>query len=127
MAKSVLGYHAPGYILICLIAQGYLITNREIVSEDIEDFEYTPKPEYEGPFIIFNEGSESALIKRFFEHWCEVKPTVVATYNGDSFDFPFVNARAAVHGIDMYREIGFKINNEGEYNSRACAHLDCYK
>ena len=35
--------------------QGFLITNREIISEDIEDFEYTPKDEYEGPFIIFNE------------------------------------------------------------------------
>jgi len=38
--------------------QGYLITNREIVSEDIEDFEYTPKEGYEGPFIIFNESDE---------------------------------------------------------------------
>lgn len=38
--------------------QGYLITNREIVSEDIEDFEYTPKEGYEGPFIIFNEADE---------------------------------------------------------------------
>lgn len=45
--------------------QGYLITNREIVSEDIEDFEYTPKEGYEGPFIIFNEADEvhrSALL-----------------------------------------------------------------
>ena len=25
--------------------EGYLIVNREIVSEDIEDFEYTPKKE----------------------------------------------------------------------------------
>jgi DNA polymerase epsilon subunit 1 len=41
--------------------QGYLITNREIVSEDIEDFEYTPKPEYEGPFVIFNEENEVYL------------------------------------------------------------------
>jgi DNA polymerase epsilon subunit 1 len=39
-------------------AQGYLITNRDIVSEDIEDFEYTPKDGYEGPFIIFNEVDE---------------------------------------------------------------------
>jgi len=38
--------------------QGYLITNREIVSEDINDFEYTPKEGYEGPFIIFNEPDE---------------------------------------------------------------------
>lgn len=28
--------------------QGYLIVNREVVSEDISDFEYTPKPEFEG-------------------------------------------------------------------------------
>jgi DNA polymerase epsilon subunit 1 len=41
-----------------LCYQGYLITNREIVSQDIEDFEYTPKPEYDGPFIIFNEEDE---------------------------------------------------------------------
>jgi DNA polymerase epsilon subunit 1 len=38
--------------------QGYLITNREIVGEDIEDFEYTPKEGYEGPFIVFNEPDE---------------------------------------------------------------------
>ena len=28
--------------------QGFLIVNREVVSEDINDFEYTPKPEFEG-------------------------------------------------------------------------------
>jgi DNA polymerase epsilon subunit 1 len=31
---------------------GYLIVSREVVSEDIADFEYTPKPEYEGPFTV---------------------------------------------------------------------------
>ena len=41
--------------------QGFLITNREIVSEDIDDFEYTPKEGYEGPFIIFNEADEVSL------------------------------------------------------------------
>ena len=43
--------------------QGYLITNREIVSEDIENFEYTPKEGYEGPFIVFNEKDE---VRRHF-------------------------------------------------------------
>ena len=38
--------------------QGYLIINREIVSEDIDDFEYTPKPEYEGQFTVVNEPDE---------------------------------------------------------------------
>lgn len=28
--------------------QGYLIINREVVGRDIENFEYTPKPEFEG-------------------------------------------------------------------------------
>lgn len=38
--------------------QGFLVTNREIISEDIDDFEYTPKEGYEGPFMIFNEKDE---------------------------------------------------------------------
>lgn len=41
--------------------QGYLIINRQIVSEDIEDFEYTPKPEYKGPFKVFNEENEEKV------------------------------------------------------------------
>ena len=48
--------------------QGYLITNREIVSEDIEDFEYTPKDGYEGPFIIFNEPNEVRIFERRFRY-----------------------------------------------------------
>lgn len=28
--------------------QGYLIINREVVSDDVRDFEYTPKPEFDG-------------------------------------------------------------------------------
>lgn len=38
--------------------QGYLITNREVVGANVEDFEYTPRPEYEGPFTVFNEADE---------------------------------------------------------------------
>lgn len=45
-----------------LFLKGFLITNREIVSEDIEDFEFTPKPEYEGPFTIFNEDDEVDIL-----------------------------------------------------------------
>ncbi|KAI4151633.1 MAG: hypothetical protein LQ340_003390 [Diploschistes diacapsis] len=105
---------------------GFLITNREIVSEDISDFEYTPKPEYEGPFIIFNEPDEKAVLERFFLHIKEAKPTVIATYNGDFFDWPFVEARASVHGIDMYQEIGFRKNSEDIYQSDYCVHMDCF-
>ena len=106
--------------------QGFLITNREIVSEDIDDFEYTPKPEYQGPFMIFNEPNERGVLERFFEHINEAKPTVIATYNGDFFDWPFVEARASVLGIDMYTEIGFRKNNEDIYQSDHCVHMDCF-
>lgn len=107
--------------------QGFLITNREIVSEDIEDFEYTPKEGLEGPFTIFNEADEAATIMRFFQHIQEVKPTVMATFNGDFFDFPFLYARAKVHGIDMFLETGFAKDSEEEYKSRTCVHMDCFR
>ncbi|GME69743.1 unnamed protein product [[Candida] boidinii] len=106
---------------------GFLITNREIISEDIEDFEYTPKPEYPGYFTIFNEPNEKALIERFFEHIKDVRPTVIATFNGDFFDWPFVEARALFHDIDMFKEIGFAKDNEGEYKSSYCTHMDCFR
>ncbi|KAJ5749780.1 DNA polymerase epsilon catalytic subunit A [Penicillium manginii] len=106
--------------------QGFLITNREIVSEDINDFEYTPKPEYSGPFIIFNEPNERGVLERFFEHIKIAKPTVIATYNGDFFDWPFVEARSSVNGIDMYMEIGFRKNSEDIYQADNCVHMDCF-
>ncbi|KAJ2703543.1 DNA polymerase epsilon catalytic subunit [Coemansia sp. IMI 209128] len=107
--------------------QGYLITNREVVSEDIEDFDYTPTAEFPGPFVIFNEPDEAAVIRRFFEHIRDAKPTVLATYNGDSFDWPFVDTRAAHHGIDMRSEIGWYRDDADEYKCRTCVHMDCLR
>ncbi|KAK4446572.1 DNA polymerase epsilon catalytic subunit A [Podospora aff. communis PSN243] len=106
--------------------QGFLITNREIVSEDIADFDYTPKPEYSGPFMIFNEPDEKSLIERFFLHIKEARPTVIATYNGDFFDWPFVETRASINGIDMYHEIGWKRDSEDQFKCNYSVHMDCF-
>ena len=106
--------------------QGFLITNREVVSEDIADFEYTPRPEYPGPFMIFNEADEKALLERFFNHVKEARPTVIATYNGDFFDWPYVEARASVNGIDMYHEIGWRRDGEDQYKCNYSVHMDCF-
>ena len=105
--------------------QGYLIVNREIVSEDVEDFEYTPKPEFEGPFVIFNVVDEQALLQHFFDHVREIRPHVFATYNGDFFDWPFIERRATEYGLDMHHEIGFSKDSQGEYKSRNAIHMDC--
>lgn len=67
--------------------EGFLIINREIVSEDIEDFEYTPKPEFRGEFKVFNELNELSLIRTFFNHLLRVRPQIIVTYNGDFFDW----------------------------------------
>lgn len=110
-----------------LYFQGYLITNREIISEDIEDFEYTPKPEFEGLFTIYNEPNEKAVITKFFDHINDIKPHIFVTYNGDFFDWPFVEARAAVHNMTMKEKIGFTKNREGVYSSRPAIHMDCLR
>lgn len=107
--------------------EGFLITNREIISEDIEDFEYSPKPEYPGLFTIFNEADELALLQRFFEHIRDVRPTVISTFNGDFFDWPFIDNRSKIHGLNMFDEIGFAPDSEGEYKSSYCSHMDCFR
>jgi DNA polymerase epsilon subunit 1 len=106
---------------------GYLITNREIISENVEDFDFTPKPEYPGHFTIFNEPDEKSLLKRFFEHIIEVQPQVIVSYNGDYFDWPFVDTRATQNGMSMYKEIGFYKDSQDDYQCRACIHMDCFK
>uniref|UniRef100_A0A1I8G0W5 DNA polymerase epsilon catalytic subunit n=1 Tax=Macrostomum lignano TaxID=282301 RepID=A0A1I8G0W5_9PLAT len=106
---------------------GFLICNREIIAEDVEDFEFTPRPEFEGLFTVFNEPDEKSTIERFFNHVVERQPTIFVTYNGDFFDWPFVEARASVHGINMQDRIGFARDNQNEYKSRPAIHMDCLK
>ena len=105
--------------------QGYLITSRSIVSEDVPDFEYTPKPNFPGPFMIFNESNEKALIQRFFSHFLEVKPQIVITYNGDFFDWPFLETRAQLYGLSIEKDLGVERVGE-EYRGRCCVHLDAF-
>lgn len=64
--------------------------------QNAQNFEYTPKPSFPGPFHIFNERNEEDVIRRFFTHVQELRPQIIVTYNGDFFDWPFVDARAKV-------------------------------
>lgn len=40
---------------------------------------------------------------------------------------PFVEARAAAHGLSMYEEIGFQKDSQGEYKAPQCIHMDCLR
>ena len=68
-----------------------------------------------------------SLINRFFDHILDVKPHIFVTYNGDFFDWPFVEQRAQHHGISMAREIGFSKDSQGEYKSVQASHMDAFK
>jgi DNA polymerase epsilon subunit 1 len=52
--------------------KGFLIVNREVVGGDIADFEYSPKPEYDGPFTVINTPNEAATLRAWFDHMREV-------------------------------------------------------
>ena len=108
--------------------QGFLITNREIVGADVQDFEYAPKPEYDvGIFTVFNEADERGLLMRFFSHILETKPAIFTTYNGDTFDWPFIQGRSEHHNIKIEDEIGI-FSSTGmniEFSGRFPIHMDC--
>lgn len=55
----------------------------------------------------------------------QTQPAIYVTYNGDFFDWPFIEARAAHHGLDMHAATGFKANQSGEYLARGAVHMDC--
>ncbi|PWZ28942.1 DNA polymerase epsilon catalytic subunit B [Zea mays] len=97
------------------------------VGEDIDDLQYTPKPEFEGYFRVKNVQTELDLLKAWFSHMQEVKPGIYVTYNDDFFGWPFLEKRAAHHGIKMNEEIGFQCdNNQGECRAKFSCHLDCF-
>jgi DNA polymerase epsilon subunit 1 len=105
---------------------GFLITNREVVGADVKDFEYAPKPEFDvGTFTVFNEKDEEGLLRKFFEQIRETKPFVFTTFNGDYFDWPFVQQRAETYDLKMEDEIGVFNFAAGEYTGRFAAHMDC--
>lgn len=45
---------------------------------------------------------QKELLVSWFSHMREVKPSIYVTYNGDFFDWPFIQARALHHGMRMH-------------------------
>ena len=48
------------------------------------------------------------------------------TYNGDFFDWPFIDKRATACGLNMANEIGVSPNLAGEYTCSYASHMDCF-
>lgn len=129
--KKPLKFPNPEYDEIMMVSamcdsQGYLIVNRAIVSEDIDDFEYSPNREIKGCFRIYNESSEETLLIRFYEIFQSFRPNLVTTYNGSLFDFPFIEKRTAKYNLSLSGLTGF-VGLDDTFSSPFIVHLDCYK
>ncbi|XP_953446.1 DNA polymerase epsilon (catalytic subunit), putative [Theileria annulata] len=115
-------------ISVMFNGQGYLIVNRTIVSKDIAEFLYQPREDIVGNacFKIYNERTERDLLMRFFYLINYLKPHIFVTYNGDNFDFPYVNRRAEINGIHMNKVSGLHLSSE-LFQHAAILNMDCYK
>ena len=104
-------------ISLCVDGDVVLINNRAIFTKDVEDFEYTPKPEYESHVHVYNEIDEGKTLQRFFDLVLLTKPFILSTFNGDFFDWPFIEARCLLNNISMEDQIGVYME-DGIYTGR---------
>ena len=54
-----------------------------------------------------------------------MQPSIYVTYNGDNFDWPFIEARATHHDLCMHAATGFRVQKSGECLSKSAVHMDC--
>ncbi|KAK6054966.1 DNA polymerase family B [Cooperia oncophora] len=100
--------------------KGFLIINRDIVAAEIEPFEYTPTRKSKQGRIFYIQHPMK-------QQQSEVRPNIIVTYNGDFFDWPFVETRAQIRGMSMENEIGFAKDSADEFKCRNCIHMDAFR
>jgi len=71
---------------------------------------------------VWNEKDEQGTLRCWFDHMRKVKPAVYVTYNGDYFDWPFIETRSAKLGMDMQQQIGFKMDSKTNECLSRCVH-----
>ena len=106
--------------------RGVLLVNRDIVGADVDDFDYSPSADMRGEFRCINVAGEKELLLEFFRLVREEKPVLFITYNGDFFDWPFIDRRCAEHGLSLLDEIGIYARDD-EYCGKNSVHLDAFQ
>lgn len=62
-----------------------------------------------GPFKVFNEKDEEATLRKFVSHIQELRPHVIVTYNGDKFDWPYVETRCKKYSyLNLFSSLGIR-------------------
>ena len=111
-------------VSLMIDARGLLLINEEFVGGGVEDFDYVPAPDMPGSFEVEYYPNEERVLQRFFELIRHERPLIYITYNGDFFDWPFIDKRAAVYGLSLL-DVGIA-NNEETYFGKQALHLDCF-
>ena len=65
---------------------------------------------------------DPVVILHVHVHFCLIPPPCSPLHSR-----PFVDARAAFHGMSMVDEIGFSPDSQNEYKSRPCIHMDAFR
>ncbi|KAG9390447.1 DNA polymerase epsilon catalytic subunit A [Carpediemonas membranifera] len=113
-----------------------------------QTLEFTPSKDFPGVFAVQEVPTEKALLETFFLHMKAYKPHVYVSFNGDFFDWPYIERRAAVYDLetepdapgwleretsirnaftDDNRRASEKGTSQGEYYGELTPHLDCFK
>ena len=50
---------------------------------------------------------------------------MITSFNGDRFDYPFIETRCSVNNVEFVREMGVN-NRSNEYYGSYISHLDCF-
>jgi DNA polymerase epsilon subunit 1 len=55
---------------------------------------------------VFNEPSEKDLLSRFASFIQGYNPHIITTYNGDKFDYPYIQRRMELNFLRFTAELG---------------------
>lgn len=57
----------------------------------------------------------------------DYKPLIITSFNGDKFDWPFIEERCLQNGFYMSKELGIRRSEEmAEYYGKFMIHMDCF-
>jgi len=91
----------------------------------------------DGEDFVIEDDDEAAMLRAFRDEVREYDPSVIATYNGDDFDWPYIVDRAEILGVDLsvgrdgseprIRDSYSRYGEDREATIQGRVHVDCYK
>jgi len=91
----------------------------------------------DGEDFVIEDDDEAAMLREFRDEVRKYDPSVIATYNGDDFDWPYLVDRAENIGVNLaigrdgseprIRDSYSRYGEDSEASIQGRVHVDCYK